>query len=616
MPAVRALIVGLAGLTAFAAVAGSAAASAPSPSCVPSRLNVSAALDGGRLTVSPGPGTRDASAATQISLLGIPAAQLSAIIVVGSQTGTHAGRLLAYSQGDGASFLPSVPFRDGERVSVRGAAGPAGASVPFAWTFTVATRDTTTANETGTPPPPSDPGDYQSFLSRPDLQPPTVTVTSSSPATAPGDLFLAPYSGPGQYGPMILDGNGQLLWFKALPHHTRAADFRVQQYQGKPVLTWWQDPLGGSAAVAIDNSAYQQIKVVHAGNGYQPDLHEFTITPQGTALMTIYSAIRCDTSTVGGQREGAVADTLMQEIDLSTGLVRFEWHSLDHVALSASYASAKPTSLSSPFDFFHINSIDVQHDGSLLIDSRNTWAAYDVSRLTGQVQWTLGGKHSSFTMGPASRPAWQHDAREQSNGTITFFDNGASPKTHPQSRAIVLGLDFQHMTAALVGRYEHPTPLVAGSQGDMQALPNGDWLVGWGQVPDFSEFSSSGQLLFDAHLPSGYESYRTYRLPWTGQPTNPPTMLVKHAANGGLVVYASWNGATQVSSWRVLEGSNPNSLQPATQAIRTGFQTAVSVPADAGDVAVQALAADGTLLGTSPVQTSAPAAAATAVGPH
>jgi hypothetical protein len=167
---------------------------------------------------------------------------------------------------------------------------------------------------------------------------------------------------------MILDENGAVVWFKALsPQGTRASDFRVQQYEGKPVLTWWQDPLVGNgqrnAGEVIANSAYQQIAIVRAGNGYQPDLHEFQITPQGTALITIYNGIDCNLSAVGGPKDGAVADTLMQEIDLKTGLVMFEWHSLDHVALADSYASSVHASQTTPFDYFHINSTDIEQDG-------------------------------------------------------------------------------------------------------------------------------------------------------------------------------------------------------------------------------------------------------------
>jgi hypothetical protein len=538
-------------------------------------------------------------------MLGVPSSELAAVAVVGSRSGPHAGRLAAYSQGDGASFLPSSRFREGELVTVHAKLREGAQSIPFAWRFTVATRVTANIPGSGTQPPVSKAHDYQRFLSRPDLRPPTVTVSARSTAIAPGDLFLAPYSGPGQYGPMILDANGALVWFKALSAHTRAADFRVQEYQGQPVLTWWQDPLVAdgrrSAGVVIANSAYQNIAIVRAGNGYQPDLHEFEITPQDTALMTVYSAIQCNLSSVHGPRDGAVADSLMQEIDLRTGLVMFEWHSLDHVSLADSYVSSASTGSRAPFDYFHINSIDVERDGDFLIDSRNTWTAYEVYPRTGQVQWRLGGKHSSFAMAAGAKIAWQHDARQQPDGTITFFDNGASPRMHPQSRAIAVTLDMQHKTAGLARRYEHPSPLVAGSQGNFQTLPNGDSLVGWGQVPDFSEFNAAGQLLFDAHLPAAYECYRTFRFPWSGSPGRPPALVARPGARGETVLYASWNGATQVAAWRVLRGAVPTNLHPVAQAAHTGFESAIPLPtATAGPyVAVQALDAGDRVLGTS-----------------
>jgi hypothetical protein len=599
-------LAGLVGLVSLWSVGAEATARQTSPRCTPPRLNVSAALAGSRVTVSPGPETRDASPTTQISLLGVPADELSDVTVTGSHTGIHSGRLLAYSQGDGASFLPARAFAAGELVSVHADLASGAQAIPFSWSFIVAAHDTAGAAPSALPP--HNPRDYQSFRSRPDLKPPTVTVTAHSPAAAPGDLFLAPYSGPGQYGPMILDENGALLWFEPLPSGARAADFRVQQYEGQPVLTWWQDPLvadgGRTAGDVIANSSYQDIAIVRAGNGYQSDLHEFQITPQGTALITIYNAIDCNLASIGGPRNAAVADSLVQEIDLKTGLVMFEWHSLDHVTLAESQASATQASRPTPFDFFHVNSIDLEQDGDLLVDARNTWAAYDVDPQTGQVRWQLGGKHSSFAMGPGTSIAWQHDARQQPDGAITFFDNGATPRVHPQSRAIEVSLDTQHMVATLVRLDQHPTPLVAGSQGNVQALANGDWMVGWGQAAYLSEFSPAGMLLFDAHLPGAYESYRTYRLPWTGRPAGPPALayVPSPSAHGGAVVYTSWNGASEVASWRVLAGSSPVTLTPVSTAAKRGFETAISLPATVAGpyVAVQALDGSGAVIGVSP----------------
>jgi hypothetical protein len=575
------------------------------PACAPSRLNIPAALAGGSVTVSPAPDSFDASYLTQISLFGVPAANIVDLAVVGSRSGRHSGQLAAYSQGDGESFLPGKPFTPGELVTVHGSVQRGAASTPFAWRFTIARLDTVSRSLETPPPPPPPPkaSEFQRFVSRSDLHPPTVAVTTNTGSQAPGDMFLAPYAGPGQYGPMILDNAGKLVWFKAIPSGSRAADLRVQQYEGRPALTWWQSPLVAAgrrdAGIVIADSSYKNLAIVRAGNGYQPDLHAFQITPQGTALFTVYDAIRCNLSAFGGPADGAVADTLVQEVDLKTGLVRFEWHSLDHVALGDSYMPiGHGGTPRSPWDWFHVNAVS-EPNGRLLVDSRNTWAAYSVDARTGVVLWRLGGKHSSFAMGPAASPAWQHDVREQSNGTISFFDNGATPKTHAQSRAIVLTLDMTHMTATLVSSFDHSAPLVAPSQGDSQPLAAGSWFVGWGQEPYFSEFTSKGRLLFDAHLPATYQSYTVLKFSWTGTPTQLPRLILRSLSHGRLVGYSSWNGATEVAQWRLLGGASPTALAPIATVARSGFETAIAISSSSRYLAAQALGPQGQVLATT-----------------
>ena len=581
------------------------------PACTPSTLDSSAALAGGAVTVSPAPNTMDASYRTQISFVGVSPAEITNVEVLGSRSGRHPGLLAAYSQGDGASFLPSTPFSQGERVTVHATLRNGDSTMPVDWRFTIAEVDGVNRSlETPPPPPPPpNPRELQHFLSRGDLEPPRVTVTTNSGAQAPGEVFLAPYAGPGQYGPMILDNAGGLIWFKPVPKGARAADLRVQEYEGRPVLTWWQDPLIAygrrDAGVVITNSSYGAIKIVRAGNGYQPDLHAFGITPEGTALITVYDAIRCNLSAHRGPANGAVADTLLQELDLKTGLVRFEWHSLDHVALADSYMPVgRGGTRTSPWDFFHINSIDPEQNGNLLVDSRNTWAAYEIDKRSGQIVWRLGGKQSSFKMGPGATPAWQHDAERLSDGTITFFDNGATPKEHSQSRALVLSIDPQLRTASLLASFVHRSPLVAPSQGNLQALAGGNWFVGWGQEPFFSEFGPSGELLFDGHLPAAYQSFTVLKFPWSGDPTQPPAIAIRPGAHGGLLLYASWNGATAVAQWRVLAGSTPRALTPLATAPRHGFETAIAVSRASRYVAVQALGAREQVLGTSAITRS------------
>ena len=577
----------------------SAATSAASP-CAPSALNRSAVLPGTSLAVSPLPDSYDASPNTQISLLGAPAGALGDIGVSGSSTGRHRGRLKAYSQGDGASFVSSKPFDPGETVSVRGRLTVAGKAQTFAFHFVVSTPDK--LRYVAPTRVPADPVEVQRFHSRPDLEPPTLVITARSPQSSPGDLFSAPYSGPGQNGPMIFDEGGNVVWFSPVPSGDAASNLQVQQLDGKPVLTWWQGyipPQGfGEGEEVILNSDYDLVGRVHAGNGFKADLHDFHITPQDTAVLTVFDPIDCDLAALGGPHNDAVTDAIFQEIDLRTGLVRREWHSLDHVPLDDSYSSVKGTSTEWPFDFFHLNSIDQLPSGRTLISARNTWTLYELNTLTGQVLLRIGGKRSGVKLAGGTATAFQHDATVLANGTISVFDNGGVPKVQPQSLGLVVSVNPAAKTDTLVAQFAHPSALSSGSQGDIQQLANGDMLVGWGAEPYFSEFSPSGQLLFDGHMHGSYESYRTYRFSWVGTPHTGPAIAAV-PANAAVTVYASWNGATQVASWCVFAGASPQTLAPVATGARTGFETAITTPARAPYVAVQALEASGAVIGTS-----------------
>jgi hypothetical protein len=598
----RMLILGPTAALLLAPACVGAAAPRSAPSCTPARINNSALL-AGAVTVSPLPGSRAASPWTQISFVGVPAGSLAIVSVTGSRTGAHAGRLLPYSRDPGASFVPARPFAPGERVTVRAKLARAGTVTPLLDQFEVAERDG--LDSTPETVHPGLPSEAQSFVSRPDLHPPAVTVGAQSGAIAPGAIFVAPYGGPGQAGPMVLGPGGDLLWFKPLPAHTSATDLSVQEYGQRPVLTWWQGTITGHGfgvgQDVIMDAGYSELARVRAGNGYQADLHEFELTPRGTALITVYAPMLCNLSRVGGSAAGAVTNGMIQEIDVATGLVEREWSTLDHVALGDSFESARRSTTSWPFDYFHINSIELERDGSLLTSSRNTRAIYDIDGRSGRVLWRVGGKRSSFRMGDGTGIAYQHDPRELPDGTISIFDNGASPLVHNQSRGLVISIDPQQKTVTRVGQFVHTPPLVSESQGNMQALPNGDWFVGWGQLPQFSEFGAQGQLLFDARFPRWTQSYRSYRFPWTGAPAEPPRLAFQAAPAGGGTLYASWNGATQVGSWRALAGASPAAMSPVAQAPRSGFETTIAVPARAVGpyLALQALDASGRVIGAA-----------------
>lgn len=566
------------------------------------------------VTISPLPGTLAANPHTQISFLGVPASEISNVSVVGSRSGRHRGRLEAYASASGASFLPSRPFAEGERVTASATISAGGRRRSVHSTFTIARL----FHYRFPPPRHSTPTVSSTYASAPGVRAPSVTVSADAPNATPGDVFFGSNEGKYAWGPTIVDESGQLVWFHEVPAGDHAMDFKVAEYEGKPVLLWWQGhipPIGvGFGEDELYSASYQHLATIRAGNGMFADLHEAQLESDGAAFVTAYSLVRANETSVGGYSDAGLLDGALQEIDVKTGLVMFEWQSYGHVPLDWSYS--KPSrSRGWPFDFFHINSVslDPNGDGNFLVSSRNTSAGYEINHVTGKVMWVLGGKHSSFTMGPGTRTAYQHDMEWQKDGTITVFDNGASPPVHKQSRALRESIDLKTKTVKLVSAFTHDPSLLAESQGNYQLLPDGDTFVGWGQEPYFSEYGPKGELLFDAHLPAGSSSYRAYRFGWTGTPSTPPGIAVKPAsaartattgASRALDVYASWNGATQVASWQVLGGTTRNRLAPIATARRSGFQTKIPVETSDMWIAVRALGPNGEALGRSALEKS------------
>ncbi len=400
---------------------------------------------------------------------------------------------------------------------------------------------------------------------------------------------------------MIVDDDGEPVWFLPL-EKVVAHNLRVQKYRGKPVLTWYEGPAGGTygGSCVIYDTAYHEVKRVHAGNRLSCDLHEFLITSRNTALLSVYNEVISDLSSVGGPKDGRVVEGIIQELDIRTGKVLFDWHSLEHVSVAESYRT--DVSAAGNVDYFHLNSIGVLADGNLLVSARHTSTVYKLDRRTGEIIWRLGGKASDFDVRSGAAFNFQHDARGHADGTLTVFDNGASgtgpQDVEPASRPLRLRLDQNAMTADLVQVYATPNPRLAIALGDVQQQPNGNVFVGWGAAGPFSEFSQDGTLRFDATFGDGSVSYRAFRFPWAARPSTRPRIAVVGNHDGTITVHASWNGATEVAHWQLRAGRSANRLEAVRTVQRTGFETEITVPA-AHTVSVFALDADGKTLGAS-----------------
>jgi Arylsulfotransferase (ASST) len=443
------------------------------------------------------------------------------------------------------------------------------------------------------------------FHSRPDLLPPPVWIKVARPKEARGHMFIGPRAGTvSQAGSLIVDNSGQPIFFQPVATMgDMTTNVGVQTYNKKPALVWWEgalvQPGYGQGTCLIHDHTYRELLRVSAARGRWMDLHEFQLTPEGTALFTLFPLlVDVDLSSVGGPKAGKLYSSGFQEVDLRTGRVLLEWNAIDHIAISESYFP-----MGEPWDYLHLNSIDVLPDGNLLVSGRHTFALYKLNRKTGKVMWRMGGKRSDFDMGTNTQFAWQHDARHLGASKITLFDDGsfASDKNAPQSsRGLMLDVDYKHKKVRFARQYLHPTPLIAIEAGNMQTLRDGHVVVGWGSAPLVSEFTADGRLLFDMQVPGICASYRGFRYPWYGAPSQPPAIAATtNSRTGETVLYASWNGATAVARWQVLGGSSANHLAAAATVARSRFETAINLGRASGYVAVAALDAKGRRLATS-----------------
>ena len=443
------------------------------------------------------------------------------------------------------------------------------------------------------------------YVSRPDLIPPPIAVATPDTSANGGYIFLAPFditaaqsqpSGPAsssRVGPLIVDGRGEPVWFLPLGTLT-AMNVRVQRYRRRRVLTWYEGTVLGAYGgdyVVFDPSYHQVVRVKAAG-GRHGDLHEFLLTSRGTALITIYREIAADLTSVGGAPDARLVEGIVQEVDVATNTLLFEWRSHEHVPPEESFMTQ--VTPQGNVDYFHLNSVAIDNDGNLLVSSRHTSTIYKVDRKTGNVIWRLGGRHSDFSFDSGAAFNFQHDARRQPDGSLTVFDNSAaSPGSNVFSRGIRLALDERTRRASLLQEWKPPDRRSGWAMGNVQALDGGGVFVGWGTDGSFSEFGPDGELRFDARFADGSVGYRAFRLAWTGRPTGRPAVAARRNGDGTSTVYASWNGATEVVRWQVLSGTRVVAGAP-----RSGFETAIPVQAS-GAVVVAAVSRSGTRLGVS-----------------
>ncbi len=360
----------------------------------------------------------------------------------------------------------------------------------------------TPAPATPAPTPSGPPADaIVHYRSRPDLRPPVISVQASQ-AAGEDLLFVTPrFSGQGE-GVMLMDAGGRLVWLHRVPGRSAAA-LRPVRYRGSPAMAWWEGAiergLGDGEFVIVDDRYREQARVRTVR--HPADLHELLITPQDTAYAFAMDLVELDGRLVD--------DMLVQEVDIATGRLLWEWRASDHIRPEE---SSEPAPEEGPWDYLHFNSIDRDLDGDLLLSARHTDALYRVSRRTGDIVWRLGGKGSDFELPEDVVFRKQHDARRHEDGTISLFDNATKdPEDTVRPRGLVLRLDEAARTVELVRQLVPPHDIVSSSQGNLSVAADGSATIGWGSANLVTGYDAAGEVVFDAAMPDGFSSYRAYR---------------------------------------------------------------------------------------------------------
>jgi hypothetical protein len=371
----------------------------------------------------------------------------------------------------------------------------------------------------------------------------------------PNPIFLDAWSGGGNHYNVIFDNSGSPIWYMRTPE--APCDLKVQH---NGVLT--------TAALAKDgyhffgfDTHYRLITNYWAVNGYEADSHELQVLADGTYLLIGQRTETMDMSryVVGGSTTASVTEQVIQEFT-SAGELIFQWRAWDHLDVRDQQEFIDPRW--NAFDFPHMNAIDIDTDGHILLSSRSTSELTKINRDTGEFIWRLGGAHNQFTYvnDPLSGPHNQHSIRVVATNHYTLFDNG-NLHSPPMSRGVEYALNTTNMTATIVWQYPNPatTNYYSYYMGNAQRLTNGNTLINWAvwNLPKLTEVRPDGTKAFEMNWVARRDTYRVWRCPWHGSALQPYLIVEPYPDNITLIF--NQFGDTNVAFYRIYGGATPQS---------------------------------------------------------
>ncbi|KAI8663077.1 hypothetical protein NCS56_01113000 [Fusarium sp. Ph1] len=454
---------------------------------------------------------------------------------------------------------------------------------------------------------------YRKFKSSPH-SPPHISWSTNGKQQSKGYVFITPQSkgnekGLKQEASFIMKTNAEMIY--AHEESIASEGMGVQALEDQQYLTIWRgvhrNGYGFGEVVLLDHQYKETVVNLEEsmsaifGQKFPGnlDFHEMELTSRGTILVTAYNTTAADLRLIGGPVDGYVADSMFFEIDIETKEILFSWSSLEHFRIEDSMLPRVTTmgngGQRNPYDFFHLNSIQLVGHDSFLISSRHFWSVYLISRSDGRVLWELKGnsKGGSFGALPAhGRFRWQNHVRAH-NATstgmmISMFDNHNSEEDNGKtpSRGLLLKLRLPPDPT------EKPTVLrvlqsdrarFSTDYGSYQLdLSNNNQFVSYGEGGVVQEFGPGDgtDLRWEGHFghDDSVQSYRAFKQTWHGTPAQWDPALVVEKPNDVVMGYVSWNGATDIEAYNVYTVEPGVAMRPLGKAVTWGFETGFDLP--------------------------------------
>lgn len=355
---------------------------------------------------------------------------------------------------------------------------------------------------------------------------------------------------------IIFDNSGQPIWYHKYPDRRR--DFKVQKNGLITMLVRSGYPFG-QGFIAMDHT-YTEVDSFYAVNGYETDEHELQVLEDGHYLLIGIRQTQVDMRQYveGGSRNASVLESIIQEFTPEHELI-FQWRAWEHFDIADTYVPMENELTGNYIRFPHMNAIDIDTDGHILLSSRHLSEVTKINRQTGEIIWRLGGDKNQFTFinDPLNGPENQHDVRVVGENRFTVFDNG-NEHTPPVSRATEYLVNTDSMTATLVWEFRDTPDKYTNWMGNHQRLPNGNRLINWadGSLPKITEVRENGEIAFELWWQNYIHTYRVFRFPWQGKAKEPYLVVESHRESVNLIFNKF--GDPDVAYYNIYGGKTPH----------------------------------------------------------